>query len=290
MPDVNISINTPVLAAGKTFKVRYRLLPSGAWSAYQTKTNATFTLTGLPDGYYELEVILVNADSSECPPTYKQFHVVTPFSCITFTASIVQTGSLYYLQINYTAPSGNPPCGWTVVYGGNVVQYPTLPAPPLKIQVPNLALYLQVIANNCQLNQRACFQGEIDPVTPAPCTPLVLNTVATTITYLQKLGTQYKFRIDLVFTQSNPCTTAFTLLCNQVNVLAGQPGQVSFLSYSFAPVSCTATGISFEILANPNVQWVMEDIDIQKRKFDFSGKLIDKCGAEHQFSATTTQQ
>jgi hypothetical protein len=277
MPDVNITINTPVLTAGKTFKVRYRLTPAGAWSAYQTKTNASFTLTGLADGYYELEVILVNADSSECPPTYKKFRVVTPFDCITFTASIVQTGSLYYLQINYTAPTGNPPCGWRVVYGGNVVNYPTLPAPPLKIQVPNQAIHLQVIANNCQLNQRACFEGEIPPMDLPPCVPAVWGTAVASFVGMQ--GSLYLFNITIPLTQSTPCSTKLTLQCYQINVIPPATGTtLQYLNYGFGPVQCTATGIAFQMPANPNV---MKNGPL--RHFEFYGSVIDECGKVHAF-------
>lgn len=285
--DVTITINTPVLTGGKTFKVRYRQLPAGTWSGYSTRTYAPFTLTGLAAGEYELEVILVNADSSECPPTYRKFSVVTPFECTTFTAAIVQNGSLYNLEINYTTPATSPACGWTIVYDGNVVNYPMLPAPPLKIPVANKPVHLQVIANNCKGNQRACFSGDIPAIPDPPCTPLVLNTGAGTITYLSTLSSGlYKFRIGLVFTQSSPCSTAFSLFCNQLNVLAGLPGQVSYPAYSFGPVLCTATGLSFEILANPNVQFLATTPGVEERKFDFVGTLIDKCGKVHGFGFT----
>lgn len=285
MPDINITIGTPVLVAGKTFKVRYRLLPLGGWSSYQTKTNATFTLAGLADGQYELEAILVNADSSECPPTYKKFKVVTPFDCITFTAGIVKTGSLYYLEIDYAAPSGNPPCGWTVVYGGNVVNYPTLPTPPLKIQVPNQGIHLQVIANNCQLNQRACFDGDVPALPPPPCVPISPGSATANLVFINTAG-QYVYNITIPFTQSVPCTNWFTLTCIQKNMVPGGiPAQVQYPNFTFGQVACSATSLTFQIAANPQVQMTYTPGGALLKKFEFDILLVDGCGKPFTFVA-----
>lgn len=275
MPDVNITINTPTLTAGKTFKVRYRLLPAGAWSSYQTETNATFTLTGLADGYYELEAIIVNADSSECPPTYKKFQVVTPFACITFTAEIVQSGSLYYMEISYTPPSGNPACGWIIVCNGNVVNYPSLPTPPLKIQTLNKNQHLQIIANNCNGNQRACFSEEIPEIVPEPCVPVVLGTVTAAFNHVNGNG-KYVFDITIPITQSVPCTNWFTLLCTQQNVPSSVAGNVSFSNFTFGNIACTATSLTFQITAHPPQASGV-------KLFEFAGKLIDGCNVMHDF-------
>lgn len=277
MSNLNITIGTPVLIAGEHFKVRYRLLPNGSFGAPQNETNAQFTLTGFSDGSYELEVIVVKADGSECPPTYQTFDVVTPFTCIDFTVGlVVETNGLIYLQISYSLPGGftNPPCGWTIVYNGNVANYAALPASPIKILAPNVTTQVQIIANSCNSNQRACYTGTIPPAT-VTCIPTFYNSYSILPTSLSTPATP-EFLITIHFTQSTPCTTLLYLNCFQGTVFSGAPVNINMMPIS---VNCAATSFSFVVKPNPNVQWVFDPgSSSEKRKYEFAIGYIDKCG------------
>lgn len=275
MPNTTITIGTPVLVTGEHFKVRYRSLPSGSFGAPQTETNAPFTLTGLSAGSYELEVIVVKADGSECPPTYQTFDVVTPFTCIDFTVLLViETNGLTYLQISYSLPPGftDPPCGWTIVYNGNVVNYAALPASPIKILAPNVSTQVQIIANNCNSNQRACYTDTVAPAIPT-CTPTFFTSCTVAPTPNSNTNAP-EFLITVNFTQSTPCTTLITLTCNQTNVFSGIPFSLTLVPI---PVACSATSFSFIAKPNTNVQWV-GGVGGEKHLYQFAVGFYDGCG------------
>lgn len=109
MAELTVTIPYPILTAGQSFKVRYRALPAGGFSAPSSRTNAAFTITGLTAGtQYEFEIIVVNADASECPPTFWYGTPQDEYSCDVFT--VTQSGdgvsAPYVLNITYT---GSPP-------------------------------------------------------------------------------------------------------------------------------------------------------------------------------------
>jgi len=245
MPDITIQINTPALLAGSHFKVRYRMLPAGAWSSYTTQTNAAFTLTGLAAGGYELEVVLVR-NGVECPATIRTFTVTAPFTCLMFDAEIVAAGSQHNLEIGYTLPGGyvQPPCGWQVQAIGNttnkVINYTTLPAPPIKIPVANEGLLVRVIANLCNGKTQTCYEGDVTGI-PAPCLPLTITSVV-----LSYVGPQpnlmERFKITFHFTQSTPATTLPVINIQQIN---GVPGNLTTAYFNpYGPISPTATSLS----------------------------------------------
>ncbi len=274
MPNVTITIPQPVLTAGQSFKTRYRLLPSGSWSGYTSRSNAAFTLTGLATGDYQLEVILVKADSSECPAIYKTFTVVPEYSCISFGSQIVKTGTLYYLQITYTLPGGftNPACGWDITYVQNGITttntYTTLPTSGIiKIPVTNTAMAVYVRANMCNGNKKDCHQADVSPVAPPPCTGL--NLVAQT---LVKSGSS--FFINLTFVQSSPATTSLQVVYSQTGsfIAPGDGGSVT------VPLLPTATSVSIPVKpARPNFAEFVY----------YTGKVIDACNNQIPISVNT---
>lgn len=275
MPDIDITINTPILTGGDTFLVRYRELPSGIFSAPQTETNATFTLTGLTAGDYELEVIVVK-DDVECPAIFEYFTVLEPYACETFGASILQTSAgLYEVNITYPVPASDPPCGYLIQIIGNVnnksIPYATLPASPLKIPIQYEAVLVRVLANMCNSQYLTCYEADLTP--PAPiCTPL--TGVTASIEFVPGAVYPYRFRVTFAFTQSNPPTIWMVVLVQQTNVLSGLPGKVSYDSFfPFGPLTPTQVGLSVMVDANPNVYL---------SNYDFDWLLVDVCGKSHK--------
>ena len=68
-----ITVSTPVLLAGMSFKVRYRQLPSTTWTPFlPNPTTNTFTIPNLTDGTWEVEIITVCANGKLSPPRYHQ--------------------------------------------------------------------------------------------------------------------------------------------------------------------------------------------------------------------------
>ncbi len=208
MPNAVVTIPQPVLTSGQFFKTRYRVMPSGPWSSYVNRTNAAFTLTGLSAVQYQLEVILVKADGTNCPPVYKTFTLIADYSCITFASSIMKQGSLYYININYTPPVGNPKCGWEIEYnqgtGPKIVKYTTLPASGnIKIPVANLASVLYIRADMCG-KKKDCHSADLSPVPQSACDPIILTTAE-----LFELAGKWYMKVN--FTQSTPPSTALTV-------------------------------------------------------------------------------
>lgn len=211
MADITITINNPVLVAGQKFKVRYRLLPAGAFTAYVDRTNAPFTLTGLSAGIYEIEYITVLVGDVECPAITGTFEIVE-FECLTFT--VTQEESPYRLKIEYTLPGGyvQPACGWNIGYqdvSGGVgvggfanVAFNPLPASPIYINIPGALRDLNVrfTANQCDGVAEICQEGIIPAPEPAPCIPMPFVEF-TSIEFIRPLPNkveeyylQYKFR------------------------------------------------------------------------------------------------
>lgn len=273
MPDIDITINSPVLLAGQKFKTRYRELPAGVWSANVDRTNATFTLTGLTAGKYELEVILVLADETECAATLRGFEVVDPVACIDFTAEIVQTASgLYNLQINYSIPSPvyNPACGWKIQYGSTVVNYATLPTPPIVIPVQNVGMQVKVTANGCNGNEKDCFNADVPEITPT-CTPMTITGAEVIINGTFPGG--YTLTIKFTGTQSSPPTQWLTVLVNQINVLSGTPGQASYPTFTYGPIPTVGfSSFYVSLLANNNVFGSL---------LEFNWLIVDACNVTH---------
>lgn len=270
MPDITITINTPILTGSDYFKTRYRLV-GGAYSANVNRTNAPFTLSGLIAGQYELEVIVVK-DGIECTATVHPFEIIGDYSCVTFTPVIVQNGELYNLQISYGAHV-TPPCGWHIEIIGTqnnkIVNYASLPASPLLIPVVNEGFQLRVIADLCNGKSKTCLNTDVPPIIPT-CTPMVITS--TTIILDQSYTNYMGFIITFFYTQSTPPTQAVTLIVNQLNVLNnGVPGGISFPNFSL-PIPAGNGSIGVPILANA---------DVFASIYDFEWLIVDSCGASH---------
>lgn len=277
MADVTIQINTPILTGSDYFKVRYREYPSGAFGAYSNRTNSPFTLIGLSAGQYELEVILVK-DGAECPAILKLFTVVDPFECLEFEAEIKYNTSqtALYVELDYILPTPftNPPCGWHIQAIGattnKVVNYTTLPTPPIKIAINNNeALFFKVIADLCDGKTETCFESDLTPP-PEPCTGITINSV--TANWVQQIGIYNRFNVVFNFTQSVPPTTGMIVTVNQLNVIAGStglPGSTGYSQFNPLPVSPTATSFSVLIDMNSNVFLGY---------YDFQWMVVDRCG------------
>lgn len=274
--DVTIQIPTPTLVTGQHFKVRYREV-GGAYSSYQNETNAPFTITGLTSGNYELEVILVNADESECPATIKTFYVYEPYECIDFTAEIVKEDQGYYLVINYTPPATNPPCGWIIDYEDDspkvLKRYttPTLPASgEIKIKlIKNQITQIWVRADQCNERITLCHNSNVPAA--AGCSPIVI----TSVDLLPPTGGAPNYwQITINYNQSTPFTGPCTTTATQTGVTAGFPGGF-YINTHTLPASPTSS-FTFKVYVAPG--------SFQGEQPTFNGTMTDICGNSHYWS------
>lgn len=272
MPNVSITIPTPVLTGSDYFKVRYRLI-SGGFGPYQNEDNDPFTLIGLAAGQYELEVIMVK-DGVECPASLHPFTVTDPYTCVTFTPVMVQNGNLFNLQISYPAHT-TPPCGWHIEITGattnKIVNYASLPASPLLIPVANEGLAVKVKADLCNGKIQECLNTDV-PAIAATCTPMVITGVTGSVNNTYPNG-DYGVNISFSYTQSSPPTQWLTILINQKNATIGPNGTTSYPNFSFGPIATTGTGpVSVPIIANHNITGIT---------LEFDWLIIDGCNQQH---------
>lgn len=108
MPTKGLQIATPILLAGQYFDVKYRLLPSGTWTATTITDNAYHLLTGLTAGNYEMTVSLVTGGTSCSIKSYK-FKVNSGCDCDT-DISIICSRKNGVVKVAITSTVGaNPP-------------------------------------------------------------------------------------------------------------------------------------------------------------------------------------
>lgn len=282
MPDTTITIPSPVLTGSDYFKVRYRLI-GGAWSAYQNETNTPFTLTGLSLGNYQLEIIVVDGDTSpptECPPVYRTFIISDPFTCITFNAEIIQIGFQYVLRITFTqsSPPAAPNCGWEILYTINgqttTVPYATLPnSGVIDITLPsNSDVALNIRGNLCNGNYQYCFSDDIPAIEPE-CIPMqITNTYITEVT---GVGGGYYLNIDYI--NSIPATQFAQLVYYQTYPsvpIITNPEQGFIPSFPISPAS-TGT-LTVKLNPTPHPQFLFEFIK-------YNGNILDACEHTHYF-------
>lgn len=223
MPNVDITIPTPIIVNPAKFKTRYRELPSGVFSSNVDRDNTQFTLTGLTAGNYELEVIYINAAGQECTTTLTEFEVKADFTCISFTGEIISTPLVpYKLRITYPTPvTSNPPCGWEVSYLQSPLQnyvtipYATLPTSGV-IEFPigfNNGLELKVRGMMCNGQYKQCTHIDVPPIATPPCVPAGVPTYTIREVFNAQIS-RCEYFVDVSFTQSNPIsnTVQFTYL------------------------------------------------------------------------------
>ncbi len=269
MPNINITIPNPILLSGQYFKTRYRTLPSGSWSSYVNRSNAMFTLTGLATGNYQLEVILVKADATQCAAVYQTFSVVPDPPCVTFVPVLVKQGSLFYLEITWTLPPGYtaPACGWELVFtqtDGTITKqsYSTLPSGgKISLAVKNLAGVLSLNPNLCSGNIKDCPKYDVLAIA-TPCTPITVTGGS-----MSRVGTQYYITVN--FTQASPPASSLFIKYFQFGpIMAGytaDPGATITPS-----VSSTATSVTFPVKVETHVT---------DEHYHYSLMVQDYCGA-----------
>lgn len=217
MADVTVSIPLPVLAAGEYFKERHRELPSGIWSGYTNRSNAAFTITGLSEGEYEFEFILVKADGTHCPAVYRTYRVYGDYDCIAFNSQLVHNNGIVQLEITYTIPGGHtdPACGWEIEYvdvnfNTVTIPYTTLPASgKISLTVKNVYGTVRVYALLCNDKKKQCYAGDVVPIViPPPCIPM--SSVVINLVEKNNNG-KCEYYIEVTFNQSSPATTVARL-------------------------------------------------------------------------------
>lgn len=250
MPDINITIPAPTLTTGQTFKVRYKQLPSGIWSAYSTRSNLPFTISGLNEGNYQFEFILVNADATECTAVYRNYTVVAEFSCISFNSELIEDNGLYYIELTYMLPGGftDPACGWEIEWSpvgystSSKIPYAHLPTSGIiKIPTQNMNGVLRVRALQCDGKEKECHVNDIIAITPPPCQPIT-NKNMQIVEEQQPDGTCLYY-LEITFTQSIPATTTPILSYSQFGNASIAPDHY----YKKLSISPTATKIKHKL-------------------------------------------
>lgn len=226
MADITINIPAPTLVGGQYFKERHRLLPAGVWSSYANRNNAAFTITGLSAGEYEFEFILVNADGTHCPATYRKHTLIADFECIGFVSQMKKVNGLYHVEVTYTLPPGftDPPCGWEVEFiqgtaTVNKYTYTNLPAGGVfKIPCTNVSGLLYIRAQLCNGRVKVCHGNDVAHFPDPPCVPM--SGVSISFEQVRKNGL-CEFFMKVSFTQSTPATTNIKLDYREWNAIAG---------------------------------------------------------------------
>lgn len=290
MADITFNIPLPVLQVGEQFKYRYRTYPSGSFGGYLTTATQTITINGLSAGQYQLEVLLVKADASECPASLKVFTVTNPFSCYSFGASIIQSGTQYVLKIVYALPSPivNPACKWKIVYAPQgyattTLTYTSLPLTgEIFITLPaNVATSLTIMGDLCNSNIQVCFEDSI-PRAATACTPLVLTSYD-----LQFVGGVWGIRLFVL--NSNPQTPIYQFNFTETSLL--NPGATPDSgSFSWAGAG-SAGGAALYSITNLNPQGIYLNNPQFPTEFlpnciRYTGNIIDVCGNSHVFSVS----
>lgn len=284
MANINITIPSPILVSGQSFNVRYRLLPGGAWVNISPKTNATFQITGISAGQYELEARLNMGGSPAviCPPVYYYFVAEGEYDCVDLMqAEIIRSGQQSSIVIVSNAPSTGYPCGYQVEYMvvgnsfGNVINW-TLPPPinlTIPIPTPPSDYIVRIWGVICGSGDRVlCYEDTLEA--PTSCDPITIQSPG--VSFIQNSSGIYFLRIP--FNQSNPPSPTITVNWKQNGIMtSGIPdpgGQQQFNGVSPILVPLTP---------NTNIQPEVSGINAGRRLLKYSGNAIDQCGAVRIF-------
>lgn len=217
MPDYVVTIPNPVLLPMQKFKTRYRLV-GGAYTANVDRTNSPFTLTGLAEGTYEMEIIFVDENGIECAAIVKTFEVVEPpvgFTCPSFSYEIVEYTGNYFVVITYPTPvTVNPQCGWEVwvtQQSLTKIPYTTLPATgQIAVPIPaNKLTQLVIQAKLCNGNTLWCVEEDLPPIEPTECEGITI----TGVTLSNTVPGQNTWTLNFVVTtgaNGGPCTVNYS--------------------------------------------------------------------------------
>lgn len=212
MPNKIITISSPVLQAGEYFEVRYRLLPSGAWVNISPQDNDPFTIVGLTEGNYALEVTLFSGSPAVPCETKTYFFDVEPeCGC---PANILASATQDINGIITVIITSDPPPAGINAYYIQVIDTTTSTSVvfvyPLQIQ--NYTFQFQgVIGNgyniaiwvNCDLLTGLLIECVDEPleVPPPPCTGI--SGVSSSIWIDPNTSQEY---LRILFIQSTPAT------------------------------------------------------------------------------------
>jgi hypothetical protein len=291
MPNLDITISTPVLTSGQYFKERHRLLPAGAWSSYTNRTNAQFTLTGLSVGFYEFEFIVVNADGSQCPPRYFTKEV-REFACM--DVLVEQLNNPYRIKISYALPPGGsmPPCGIQARYqditGGGWAVY-NVTTNPYYIYPTNTTprdVRVNVNALLCEGQLKSCFDNVVPKPDPVPCTPISINVQSIVFNGVDPSNSAIThFTAKLIITQSNPPTSSTIVRIQQGASGTGMGTPPWQTSYPLNNMPATTFVLTVQLqwsylYSSPVPFWNFELIDVCGNKrgtpIQWEGQLIPK--------------
>lgn len=279
MADVTVTIQSPTLQGSEKFKVRYRTLPGGSFGAYSDKTTNTFILTGLSVGNYELEVIFVTEDGTECDATYHYFEVAPEFTCWDFTATQEEypaNSGLYRIKLNFSGGT-QPPCGWEVAVtpaGGttNITTYPSLPVSNvIYIAIANNVVHqVTVTALLCNGKEKECYTVFTTAVpSPPSCTGATLVDAQLLMPPMPgQLWTLY-----LEFSQSTPPTNDAHILYQQTGTPQSpgatlDSGSFIFPGYLWGSTSGGNSTIYIQNI-NPRPVW---------GQYTYTIRFLDRCG------------
>lgn len=273
MATVQITISSPTLVGAEKFKTRYRKLPSGAWSSYVDRTNAAFSLVGLDDyADYQLEIIFVDADGTECPAKYEYFTTYADADCLTFSPSIQCEDNVAFLQLDYTFPSPYtiPPCGYIIRITQNGVT--TTINKPSGFNIVGQEFYtlasaddirLEISKNLCNGIELFCEDLSVLGI-ECGCTPLVISSAD-----VINVGGSFPWLIRIFYTNSIPATPFVKVTYTQTNTV--NTGVVDSGVQNF-PTPIGPSGHTFK--GNPNMNGNFETPS-------YKGTIIDGCGIVH---------
>lgn len=279
MADITVTIPSPTLQGSEKFKVRYRTLPSGSFGASADKFTNTFILTGLSVGNYEIEIVFVTEDGTECDPVYYEFEVAAEFTCWDFSATQEETSSgsgLYRIKLNFSGGT-QPPCGWEIAVtpsGGttSIYTYPTLPVSNVvNIAIANNVVHtVTVTALLCNGKEKECYTVA---TTAVPTPPSCIGATLVDASLLPPPFPNQLWTIYIEFSQSTPPTNDAQIFYQQTGTPRNAGGFLdsgSFIQTGYLWGS-TAGGNSTIYIQGVNPQQVWG-------QYTYNIRFLDRCG------------
>lgn len=268
MADVHISIPTPVLVGGQSFKVEYSL-DGVNYTLWGYETNTPFTVTGLTAGeFYYFRFTLVKSLSPlvECDPVVKTYFIPEEQPCETVSAAIEENDTVYQLVVNFSvsSPVVTPCGGWVLKYGKvgttlTSLQLSSLSPNPMYLPASNDSYKVELYAVDCNGNLSLCDQVIAEP-------PFVACESAT----LLSADLQYNngaYELVLTVIPPTPAVNTFTIVYNQVNALSsGLPDN--------GIIAVNATGANPQVITIP----LNPNFNLYAPVISYAGSITDGCG------------
>lgn len=255
MADVTVTIPSPVLQGNQQFQVSLSEDNGNSWTFYGWETNASFTITGLDPGHYEMRATLDGCEVIYC-------FDVTGANCAcptNITATLQNFLGVNEITVQMDLPSGMPTCGIDIEISGtnnnlsflqthnyaNINQLTHVTGNTYKVTLTVPLANLYTVTVNVT-GVKGCYNVRL-----LPNTNPVNNCPQDVLLYLALINDLY-YIVVRVISPNGPYDHPITLNFTQNNVTGGLPdiGSKSFtLPNNATPFNYVTIG---NLNPNPN--------------------------------------